>query len=73
MYAILLNSNHLSLPLPPKHNQVSTVQTIAAFSAEEMLRGGLCSEDLRDSAWNVSETTTIPQCLPLRLGGAELS
>lgn len=44
-----------------------------SFSAEEMLRRGLCIQDLRDSAWNVSETTTIPQCLPLCLGGAESS
>lgn len=68
-----MNSNHLSSTLSPKDIQVSTVQTITTFSVAEMLSRGLYSEDLRDSAWNVSETTTIPQRLPLRLGGAELS
>ena len=56
-----------------KNFVISTAQMISTFSVEEMLRRGLCSEDLRESAWNISETTTIPRCLPLRLWGAELS
>lgn len=58
--------------MPPEDIQAAVEQKISLFS-QEMSRRGLCSKDLGGFAWNVSETATIPQCLPLRLGGAELS